>query len=106
VRSTRRSRPAGYVGQIFTMPLPLALLVAAANPAWWPVLPIAVAIRGFAAWFVAERVLRANLNWLLVPVEDIAALLFCIAGFFGNTITWRGRRYKLFTDGRFELLPD
>ena len=25
-RSTRRSRPAGYIGQLFTMPFPLALL--------------------------------------------------------------------------------
>ena len=32
-RSTRRSRPAGYVGQLFTMPLPLALLVWTVNPA-------------------------------------------------------------------------
>ena len=31
-RSTRRSRPAGYVGQLFTMPLPLALLVCAVSP--------------------------------------------------------------------------
>src|SRR5216683_279404 len=34
-RSTRRSRPAGYVGQLFTMPVPLALLVCIANPGWW-----------------------------------------------------------------------
>src|SRR5579864_1155317 len=52
-RSTRRSRPLGYVGQVFTMPLPLALLVVAANPAWWPVLPAAVAIRAAAAYAVA-----------------------------------------------------
>ena len=35
-RSTRRSRPAGYVGQLFTNPLPLALLLVLAAPAWWP----------------------------------------------------------------------
>ena len=35
-RSTRRSRPAGYVGQLFTNPLPLALLLWAAQPQWWP----------------------------------------------------------------------
>ena len=37
-RSTRRSRPWGYLGQIFTNPLPLALLLCAAAPVWWPVL--------------------------------------------------------------------
>jgi ceramide glucosyltransferase len=103
-RSTRRSRPLGYLGQIFTMPLPLALLVFVAHPAWWVVLPIAMAIRGAAAHSVATRVLRAPLNWALLPVEDVAGFCFWIAGFFGNTITWRGRRYRLYRDGRFELL--
>jgi len=103
-RSTRRSRPAGYLGQLFTMPVPLALLVMAWNPSWWPVLPVTLAIRGIAAWTVAELVLRSRPNWLLLPLEDIAGLCFWIAGFFGNTIVWRGRRYRLESDGRFTLI--
>ena len=103
-RSTRRSRPAGYLGQLFTMPIPLALLVTAWNPLWWPVLPVTLAIRGVAAWTVAEQVLHARINWLLLPVEDIAGFCFWIAGFFGNTIVWRGRRYRLESDGRFTLI--
>lgn len=103
-RSTRRSRPAGYLGQLFTMPVPLAVLVTIWNPSWWPVLPVTLAIRGVAAWTVAELVLGARINWLLLPLEDIAAFCFWIAGFFGNTITWRGRRYRLESDGRFRLL--
>ena len=103
-RSTRRSRPAGYVGQLFTMPLPLALLLTAWDPRLWPVLLVTLAIRGMAAWTVAELVLRARLNWLLLPVEDVAGFCFWIAGFFGNTIVWRGRRYRLEPDGRFRLI--
>lgn len=103
-RSTRRSRPAGYLGQVFTMPLPLALLLTAWNPLWWPVLLVALAIRGVAAWIVAELVLHARLNWLLLPLEDLAGFCFWIAGFFGNTIVWRGRRYRLESDGRFTLI--
>ena len=103
-RSTRRSRPAGYLGQLFTMPVPLALLVTVWNPLWWPVLPVTLAIRGLVAWTVAERVLRVRLNWLLLPIEDIAGFCFWIAGFFGNTIVWRGRRYRLEADGRFRLI--
>jgi len=103
-RSTRRSRRAGYLGQLFTMPVPLALLLTAWNPAWWPVLPVTLAIRGVAAWTVAELVLGASLNWLLLLLEDIAGFCFWIAGFFGNTITWRGRRYRLESDGLFTLL--
>ena len=104
-RSTRRSRPAGYVGQVFTMPLPLALLVCAAWPAWWPVLPVALGVRALAAYTVSARVLRAKINWVLLPIEDLMGFCFWIAGFFGNTISWRGRRYRLFSDGRFELIP-
>jgi len=103
-RSTRRSRPAGYIGQLFTMPFPLALLVCASWPAWWPVLPFAFAVRAVAAHMVSTRVLRASLNWVLLPIEDVIAFLFWIAGFFGNTISWRGRKYRLFADGRFELI--
>jgi len=103
-RSTRRSRPLGYLGQLFTMPLPLALLVCIAHPAWWPALPLTLLVRGLAAYVVSSRVLKAKLNWLLLPLEDLAGLCFWIAGFFGNTITWRGRRYRLQTDGRFEAM--
>ncbi len=104
-RSTRRSRPAGYVGQLFTMPLPLALLVCAAAPAWWPLLPLTLIVRAAAAHTVSARVLRAKINWLLLPIEDLIGFCFWIAGFFGNTISWRGRRYRLFSDGRFESIP-
>jgi ceramide glucosyltransferase len=105
MRSTRRSRPAGYVGQLFTMPLPLALLVCALSPSWWPVLPITFAIRLLAAYTVSTRVLRARLNWPLVPLEDLIGFFFWLAGFFGSSISWRGRRYRVFADGRFELIP-
>jgi ceramide glucosyltransferase len=104
-RSTRRSRPAGYVGQLFTMPLPLAMLVCAALPSWWPILPLTLIVRTAAAHTVSARVLRGKINWLLLPIEDLLGFCFWIAGFFGNTISWRGRRYRLFSDGRFELIP-
>jgi ceramide glucosyltransferase len=104
-RSTRRSRPLGYIGQLFTMPFPLALLVCAVNPAWWPIVPATFLVRALAAYVVSARVLRARLNWLLLPIEDITAFCFWVAGFFGNTIVWRGRRYRLYSDGRFELVP-
>src|SRR4029079_4239431 len=77
-RSTRRSRPAGYMGQLFTMPLPLALLVTGWYLLWWHVRPVPLAIRGGAAWIVAELVLRSRPNWLLLPLEDIAGFCFWI----------------------------
>jgi len=106
-RSTRRSRPVGYVGQVFTHPLPLAILLCAVSPAWWPVLVVTAALRAAAGWATAEHVLRDPLGrryWWLLPLQDIASMLVWSAGFFGNTILWRGRRYWLARDGRFELV--
>jgi ceramide glucosyltransferase len=103
-RSTRRSRPLGYVGQLFTMPIPLAGLLCFAAPEWWPAAAAAVLVRAIAAYVVSERVLRARVNWLLLPLEDLAGFGFWVAGFFGNTITWRGQQYRLFADGTFRAL--
>ncbi len=102
-RSTRRSRPAGYIGELFTMPLPLALLLWAWSPVLWPVAALSIALRAVSARVCASRVLRGRFTWWLLPVQDILAFLVWIAGFFGNHIAWRGRRYLLHPDGRFEL---
>ena len=104
-RSTRRSRPAGYIGQLFTMPLPFALLLSIASPAWWPVSLVAAALRALSAYTVSARVLQARINWLLLPIEDLMGFLFWIFGFLGNRIIWRGREYELLSDGRFRLIP-
>jgi ceramide glucosyltransferase len=106
-RSTRRSRPAGYIGEIFTKPLPLALALLAAAPGWWPLAAAALAARVAAAIASSQWVLRDPLTrrrWWALPIQDVLSLLFWIAGFFGNTIHWRGSRYRLLNDGRFELI--
>jgi len=104
-RSTRRSRPAGYVGQLFTIPLPLALLLWIVQPGWWPLAAATVLLRAVAGWATAGLVLRdpltARLFWL-VPLQDVISFAMWIGGFFGNTILWRGRKYYLRPDGRFE----
>jgi ceramide glucosyltransferase len=102
-RSTRRSRPAGYIGQAFTNPLPLALGLLAVAPAWWPMVLVTLVLRAIAAETVARGALRLSVNWWLLPVQDMLSFIFWVAGFFGNHIAWRGRRYRLLPDGRFEL---
>ncbi len=37
-------------------------------------------------------------------MQDLLSFLFWVAGFFGNTIRWRDRRYYLAKDGTFRLL--
>jgi ceramide glucosyltransferase len=107
-RSTRRSRPWGYIGQVFTNPLPLAILLWAVRPSWWPELVVTCLFRAAAGWATAIHALGDPLVarlWWLVPLQDIASFLVWIGGFFGNTISWRGRKYYLLPDGRFELIP-
>ncbi len=48
-------------------------------------------------------ILHTRPRWHLVILQDILSFGFWLAGFFGNTIVWRGRRYYLYSDGRFEL---
>ena len=107
-RSTRRSRPAGYVGQVFTNPLPIALLLMVVWPSWEP-LAVTAVFRAASAWAVAGWVLRDPLTakaWWLVPLQDVVSFAFWLAGFFGNTIAWRGRKYYLKPDGKFQLIAD
>jgi ceramide glucosyltransferase len=106
-RSTRRSRPYGYIGQVFTNPLPVALLLVALEPRWWPALVMTVALRAAAAHATACLVLHDPLTarrWWLVPLQDAVSFVFWLLGFFGNTIHWRGRKFYLCRDGRFEPL--
>lgn len=107
-RSTRRSRPAGYWGQIFTYPLPWALLLWAAYPAAWPVIPITLLLRCAAAAATARYVLRdpvTQRQWWLLPVQDVLAVLVWISGFVGDTIVWRDRKCTVLRDGRLHVNP-
>ena len=101
-RTTRRSRPWGYVGQIFTYPLVSALCASVAHPKYWLLLPITFLIRSITAWAVCERFLRVRLRWHLLPVQDLIGFAFWIAGFFGNSIEWRGNQYSLNREGTIE----
>jgi hypothetical protein len=57
------------------------------------------------AWLATSYVLRAPLRWYEWPLmiaDDFVSFGFWIAGLFGNHVTWRGRRYALSGDGRFQ----
>ncbi len=104
-RSTRRSRPAGYVGEIFTNPLPLAIALWAVYPAWWPLAASAAVLRAASAWLVARATLQDPLiagHWWLLPVQDVASFVCWVLGFFGNTVKWRGRELEVGRDGKFK----
>ncbi len=102
-RTSRRSRPWGYVGQFFTHPFPVGLLLLLLVPACWPLVAMTIIFRVAVAWTVSERILSAEIPWVLLPLQDLLGFAFWMAGFFGNSIHWRGRRYILRRDGTVEI---
>lgn len=105
-RSTRRSRPVGYWGEIFANPFPWALVlpVAASGAAWsWWLLGTCAVLRMLAAIAVGRYALQ-NTRFLrhcwLVPIQDTLSLAVWVAGLFGKRVTWRDRTYELTRDGR------
>ena len=107
-RSTRRSRPVGYWGQIFTYPLPWALLLWAVWHAAWPVVLLTLVVRSLAAIATARNVLHdpvTQKQWWLLPVQDVLGFLIWINGFVGDTIIWRDRKCTVLRDGRLHVNP-
>ncbi|MFQ3581196.1 MAG: bacteriohopanetetrol glucosamine biosynthesis glycosyltransferase HpnI [Chloracidobacterium sp.] len=107
-RSSRFSRPAGYVGQGFTYGLVWAMGFAALTP--WP-LNLAVFSTGLLlriglaltlARRLGDRAVKHHL-WL-IPLQDLISWMSWIGGFLGKTIEWRGERYVLLDGGRFQPL--
>lgn len=103
-RSTRRSRPAGYFGQLFTNPLPIFLLAWPAAQ-WAPAfMALALMLRLTVGFATAQGVLSAPWHpshLYKLPLQDLLSFAFWLAGFFGNEIEWRGKRYILHADGTF-----
>ena len=106
-RSTRRSRPLGYIGQVFTNPVPLAFLLLLTWPASYPFTLAALIFRAVAAGAMTAWVLKKPLpmsHWLLIPAQDVISSITWLSGFFGRTIKWRGRRYDVRPDGTFGVV--
>ena len=107
-RSTRRSRPAGYWGQIFTYPLPWALLLCLVYHAAWPAVLLTLVLRSLAAAATARYVLHdpvTQKQWWLLPLQDVIGFLVWISGFGGDTIVWRDRKCTVLRDGRLHVNP-
>ena len=100
-RTVKACRPAQYMGLLFTLGLPWAVLAVIASPLnWWAwlVFGVAAVTRFASAWFVPTRVLEdtqiARDLWL-VPVRDFVALAIWVSSYMGNTVEWRGMRFRL-----------
>jgi ceramide glucosyltransferase len=106
-RSTRDSRKMGYVGLGITYAVPWALMtVVASGFALWSfsLLSLVLLARVAVALSVGVGVLRDEQVlrdlWLL-PLRDCFGLAVWAWSFAGDTVVWRGERFRL-RDGRME----
>jgi len=101
LRTVRDARPGGYAGLVFTHGLgwaTLNLIASGLSPVSLWLLALSFFLRLTLAMTVGAEVLgdRQVLPslWLL-PVRDAAAMVLWLAGFAGDTIVWRGERFRV-----------
>jgi ceramide glucosyltransferase len=99
-RTIRTIDPVGYAGAIITHPFALALIGAVlGSPLGLLVAALAVVCRtvqtiAFERAFALER----QPYWL-IPFRDLIAFTTFVSGFYGTTVSWRGSRYRVLSDG-------
>jgi ceramide glucosyltransferase len=101
-RGSRRSRPRGYVGEVFTRVAVPAVALWILAPGWGALAALALALRLAVVWTAAVWVLadpEMHRRWWLLPVEDISSFATWTLGFFGNRLTWRGHKLIIGRDG-------
>jgi ceramide glucosyltransferase len=100
-RGVRDARPGGYLGLLFTYGWLWTLLAAIVSrgAAWaWGLTVVALLLRFQVAWSVGVGVLkdRQVLKFFpLILLRDVVGSLVWLASFTGNTVSWRGDRFRL-----------
>ena len=108
-RTIRDRRPGGYIGLGVTHVLPWALLAYLCSElAGWSLglLAAAALLRFAIAAALCTSVLHdeaADIDLWLLPLRDVIAMLVWIASFAGNTVVWRGERFRI-SGGKLEKL--
>jgi ceramide glucosyltransferase len=108
-RTIRLVAAAGFAGSVVTYPVPLALLalcLAAAPQAAAAMLVLALLVRGFSARRIDRALrLKAAPLWLL-PVRDLLSFGVFLASFFGRSVAWRDRRFRIGPEGQLIIVPE
>jgi ceramide glucosyltransferase len=108
-RTARMIAPAGFAGSVFSHPVPIAALAAAAAGFGLTAcvfLVISCLLRWATAWVIARALgLSAAKLWLL-PVRDALSFAVFVASFFGRTVFWRDRIFHVEASGRMTVDGD
>ena len=99
-RTIRSIDPLGYAGAIITHPFALALIgTLLGSPLGLLVAALAVACRTALTIAVERAFDLPRQQYWLVPFRDLIAFTTFVSGFFGSTVSWRGSRYRVLSDG-------
>ena len=111
-RSTRMSRPFGYLGLVLTYGTALALLNAAiAGCSLQSVLFLGstLSLRFVMAWLIGVHWLQDGVLkryfWLL-PLRDVLSPLIWLLGLVGKRVEWRGRTFEVLRDGKMSAVRE
>ena len=105
-RSTRISRPMGYLGLILTYGTALALLnvlVDRASPFSLMLLGLTLVIRLTMGWTIGVHWLGDTIlekYFWLVPARDLLSFMIWSLSWVGNKVEWRGRLFEVKHDGK------
>jgi ceramide glucosyltransferase len=105
-RSTRISRPMGYLGLIFTYGTALALLNVAVDSASrfsLMLLAATLGVRLTMGWMIGvhwlgDKILKKYF-WL-VPLRDLLSFVIWCLSWIGKRVEWRGRLFEVTRDGK------
>lgn len=111
MKSTRFSRPKGHLGTGLTFATPFGLLAVLAA-AMLGRLEVGAALLG---WALCNRIVQsacigggvvrdrnAVVFCWLYPLRDLMGFFFWVASYFGDTVVWRGERYRMRAGGFME----
>jgi ceramide glucosyltransferase len=100
-RTVRVSKFWGYVGLPLAFASMWALVLAAAGHwGWaWALLGTRMAMATAAGWVVLRSPVVLRM-WVLIPVRDVFTAAAWLAGLFGKSVLWRGKRLHLGREGR------
>jgi len=99
-RTIRTIDPVGYAAAIVSHPFALALVGSMlGSPLGLLVAAIAVVCRTVQTIAVERAFALERQPYWLIPFRDVIAFTTFVSGFFGTTVSWRGSRYRVSSDG-------
>jgi ceramide glucosyltransferase len=99
-RTIRTIDPVGYAGATVSHPFALALIGAVlGSPLGLLVAALAVVCRTVQTIAIERAFALERQPYWLIPFRDLIAFTTFVSGFFGTTVSWRGSRYRVLSDG-------